>query len=127
MFFERKDKEIINLAGIYGFTNDGHATFAILTKPATPLFEKIHNTKKRRPVILHDGQIDGWLDNSAQRNDIENLIAGDMPDENISAYPISKDLYSPKADSNRPDISEVIHYQEVAIDYEGKPPTDLFG
>ncbi len=50
-----------------------------------------------------------------------------MPDENISAYPISKDLYSPKADSNRPDISEVIHYQEVAIDYEGKPPTDLFG
>lgn len=127
-FFERMDKEIIKLAGIYAFTNDGHATFAILTKPATPLFEKIHNTKKRRPVILNDGDLEGWLDNTAQRNDIEHIIHGDMADEEIRAYPISKDLYSRTVDSNRPDITDHVFYEEVEIDYSGKPeaPLDLF-
>lgn len=116
-FFERKDKEFMNLAGIYDFTKDGHATFTILTKAATPLFEKIHNTKKRRPVILRDEEVEGWLDNSAQRSDVENLIAADMPDEDITAYPISRDLYNAKVESNRPDISERIDYQEIEIAY----------
>ena len=116
-FFERKDREIVNLAGIYGFTNDGYATFTILTKAATPLFEKIHNTKKRRPVILHDEDVDVWLDNRLERQDIEHVIGGDMPDELINAYPVSKDLYSPKADSNREDITAEVAYDEIAIAY----------
>lgn len=125
-FFERRDKDIVNLAGIYGFTKDGTATFAILTKPATPLFEKIHHTKKRRPVVLQDNQVDGWLDDSADRNDIENMIKNDMPDELIRAQPISRDLYSTKVDTNIPDITTPVHHPEIAIDYEGKPQQDLF-
>ena len=116
-FFERKDKNFINLAGIYDFTKDGHATFTILTKKATPLFEKIHNTKKRRPVILPDTAIDKWLDNSAQQLDIEKLIANDMADKDLNAYPISRDLYNSKVDTNRVDISERVDYEEIEIDF----------
>ena len=126
-FFERKDKGITKLAGIYGFTNDGHATFSILTKPATPIFEKVHNTKKRRPVILNDNDVDGWLDNTAQRGEIEQIIDNEMPDEEINYHPVSKDVYAHNADSNRPDISDPVYFKEVEIDYPGKPePKDLF-
>ena len=125
--FERKDKEIVNLAGIYNFTNDGQATFAVLTKPATPLFEKIHHTKKRRPVILHDEQIKDWLHGSAERKDLESILQNDMPDELIYAQPISRDLYSTKVDTNRADITTPVHYPEISIDYEGKPQQGLFG
>lgn len=116
-FFERKDKGVLNLAGIYGFTNDGFATFTILTKAATPLFAKIHNTKNRRPVIIKDEDLDTWLSNDLERQDIEQLIAKDLIDEQINAYPVSKDLYNPKVDSNRPDISNRIDYKEVEIEY----------
>ncbi len=125
--FERRDKKVVKLAGIYEFTSDREPTFSVLTKPATPLFEKIHNTKKRRPVILHDEQTEKWLDNSSSRGDLEEIIATDMPDELIIAQPISKDLYSPKTDSNRENISDPVHYKEIEIDYENKPkPLDLF-
>ncbi len=124
--FQRRDKQVIKLAGIYEFTKDNHVTFSILTRKATPLFEKIHNTKKRRPVILHDEQAGEWLDNSTKRNDLENIIASDMPDELLLAQPISKDLYSPKVESNSPNISDPVHYKEIEIDYENKPQQDLF-
>lgn len=131
-FFERRDRQITKLAGIYEFTKEEstdnvHVTFAILTKKATPLFAKIHHTKKRRPVILNDEQVEGWLDNSSQRNDLEHIISTDMPDESLFAQPISRDLYKTKVDSNREDITTSVHHKEIEIDYENKPsPMDLF-
>ncbi|MEO9513244.1 MAG: SOS response-associated peptidase family protein [Flavobacteriaceae bacterium] len=119
--FSRKDDQVMKLAGIYEFTYDGHATFSILTRQATPLFEKIHNTKKRRPVILHDEQTEAWLDGSTNRNELEQIISTDMPDELLTAHPISKDLYSPKVDSNRPNITDPVHYEQIEIDYDNKP------
>lgn len=124
--FERRDGAVIKLAGIYEHTYDGEFTFAVLTKPATPLFAKIHNTKKRRPVILHDQQTEAWLNSSSSRGYLEEIIANYMPDESIIAQPISKDLYARKVDSNRPNISDPVHYTEIQIDYENKPK-DLFG
>lgn len=124
--FQRRDQQIINLAGIYNFTKDGQATFAVITKPATPLFEKIHHTKKRRPVILHDEQVSDWVDDSTERKDLVNIIESDMPDEQILAQPISRDLYSRNVDSNRPDITKPIHHPEITIDYKGKPQHGLF-
>lgn len=125
-YFQRRDNEVTKLAGIYEFTKDGHVTFSIVTKEATPLFEQIHHTKKRRPVILNDKQAEGWLDSSSERNDLEHIIATDMPDENIVAYPISRDLYKRDVDSNREDITEPVHYDEISFHYDGKPK-DLFG
>lgn len=124
--FERRDEGVMKLAGIYEFTHDKHITFAILTKKATPLFAKIHHTKKRRPVILNDEQAEGWLDSSSKRNDIEHIMETDMPDKDIFAQPVNRNLYSRNIDTNRPGITDPVHYPEIPIDYENKPPTDLF-
>ncbi len=115
--FARKDDELMNVAGIYDFTSDGLPTFSILTKAATPLFSKIHNKKNRRPVILKDADINTWLDNATAQDQLQELIKDDMPDEDLTAYPIHRDLYRTKIDSNRPDILEKVDYKEVAISY----------
>lgn len=116
-YFERKNEDIISLAGLYTVTKDGYNTFTILTKPATPLFSKIHNTKFRRPVILNDVDIDVWLDSSLTEQDIKDVIEDDMPDELLSAYPVSKDLYNPRVDSDREDITRPMEYPQVDIVY----------
>ncbi|CAN0524445.1 unnamed protein product [Scytosiphon promiscuus] len=41
----------------------------------------------------------------------------DMDDMAINAYPISKDLYNPKVDSNRPNIIDEVNYEELEIEY----------
>jgi len=115
--FARKDDEMMNVAGIYDFTNDGLPTFSILTKAASPLFSKIHNQKKRRPVILKDVDMDRWLDNSSTRETVQQLIDNDMPDDQFAAYTIHRDLYRTKVDSNRPDITEKVDSEEIAIAY----------
>ena len=116
-YFERKNQDIMSLAGLYTITKDGYNTFTILTKPATPLFAKIHNNKFRRPVILNDADIDVWLDDSLTESDIKNVIEDDMPDELLRTYPVSKDLYSRKVDSTREDITNPVEYSEVEIEY----------
>lgn len=115
--FARKDDGFMNVAGIYGFSSDGLPTFSILTKAATPLFSKIHNKKNRRPVILHDKDIVKWLDKSTTQDELRALISRDMEDEELVAYPVHRDLYRTKVDSNRPDITEKVEYEELEIMY----------
>ncbi|WP_026811000.1 SOS response-associated peptidase [Arenibacter latericius] len=116
-YFERKNKALLSLAGLYTTTKDGFNTFTILTKEATPLFKKIHNTKNRRPVILNDEDVQVWLNPELTQNNILSVIKNDMDDAALHAYPISKDLYSPKVDSNRPDIIDEVQYEELEIEY----------
>ena len=107
----------MSLAGLYTTTKDGYNTFTILTKAATPLFKKIHNTKNRRPIILRDEDVDVWLNNDLNEEEIRNVMEDDMEDAAIKAHPISKDLYNPKVDSNREDIIEEVQYEELEIKY----------
>jgi len=115
-YFHRKDEGMINLAGIYAVTRDKHVTFTILTREASPLFAKIHNSKKRRTVILEDSKIQEWLSDDLSEADVNRLMLNDTPDSEIDAYPISKDLYK-RGEGNRADIIEKVEYEEIKIDY----------
>jgi len=73
-----KDTEAIALAGLFDSwsnkeTGEVLDTFTVITTVANPMMEKIHNTKKRMPVILH-------------REDEEKWIDPDMPVEKTLAY-----------------------------------------
>lgn len=116
-YFERKDGRPVNLAGIYAVTPDKMVTFTVLTKDATPLFAKIHNKKKRRPVMLQDTDLEIWLDNALTEKDVKQLIEDDMPDSEINAYPISKDLYKRNGEGDRDDIIQKVAYPDLALDY----------
>ncbi|MHA7830214.1 MAG: SOS response-associated peptidase [Flagellimonas sp.] len=119
-YFHRKNGDPIYLAGIYTNTADGRRTFAVLTKDATPMFEEIHNEKKRRPVIIDDENLDAWLHNGNNESDVQDLIDDDLWEGNLEAYPVTKDLYSRTVDSNYPGIIDKVDYGEVSISY-GQP------
>src|SRR5690606_27420120 len=92
-YFQRKNDGLVNLAGIYAVTNDKMVTFTVLTKPATPLFAKVHNKKQRRPVILQDKDVERWLNDTLKEKEIMEVMDNDLHDSSLQAFPISKDLY----------------------------------
>ncbi|PKA97367.1 SOS response associated peptidase (SRAP) [Flavobacteriaceae bacterium MAR_2009_75] len=115
-YFEPENGPFFNLAGIYAVTPDKMVTFTILTKEASPMFAKIHNKKNRRPVILQDEDIDVWLSDNLTEKDVHSVINDDLKDNEINAYPISKDLYK-RGEGDRPDINKKVDYQELTIEY----------
>ena len=114
----------MNLAGIYSITPDKYVSFALLTKEAEQgsKYSKIHNNKNRdgehRQVIpLADNQIQECLSDDLKEDDIFQIIDNDLPEDMLKAYPISKDHFSPKIDSDRPDIIEKVDYKQIQITY----------
>ena len=112
-FIQSKDREPLALAGIYSVI-DTYITFAILTKPASPLFENIHNLKKRQPVILYDNQIHNWLAHNLDQKDIKEMVKMEYPESNLEAYPVDKAVFSPKLESNTETIIEKVEYPELS-------------
>lgn len=112
-FIQGKERQPLALAGIYSVI-DTYITFTILTKAASPLFEKIHNLKKRQPVILDDNCTKDWLNNDLSQNDINGIVDTKYPEAKLDAYTVSKELFSPKVDSNVETIIERVEYPELA-------------
>lgn len=63
---EVEDSDIFCFAGLYSVWKDPESnysklTYTILTTEANELMAKIHNTKKRMPVVLHSEHHNLWL------------------------------------------------------------------
>ena len=113
-YISQKEKEPLALAGIYSVI-DTYMTFTILTKPASPLFAKIHNLKKRQPVILNNNLINNWLSSELKQDGITELVNTNYPEYKLDAYGVSKDLFSPKVDSNVETIIDKKVFPELEI------------
>jgi putative SOS response-associated peptidase YedK len=117
-----KNKPYLNLAGIYSHwknptTDEWSSTFSIITTiPNRPL-KAIHNEKDRMAVILDDRNTEVWLDSDLPSDGINALMAP-CDEAHIMAYSVSKDIFSPKIDSNRADILEYVEYPELSYDGE---------
>ena len=112
-----KENELFSLGCIYDTWTDLSTgeivnTFSILTTEANPLMEKIHNQKKRMPLMLKVEDEAKWLDSSLSKESLQKLI---KPfDENLmKAYSITRDANSSKVDRNYPEILEPVVYQEL--------------
>ncbi|MCX2839091.1 SOS response-associated peptidase [Salinimicrobium sp. MT39] len=62
-----KDQSVFAFAGIYSYwkepaTNYLHHTYSILTTEANELMSRIHNNKRRMPVVLEKRDQRKWLD-----------------------------------------------------------------
>lgn len=112
-FITRQDRESFGLAGIYNRSPDGYVTMAILTREASPFFADIHNVKKRQPVILHGIAEQTWLDPDLEQEDVRELLETAYPDEKLEGYPVSKDLYKSKIDSDHAEILSRYYYPEL--------------
>ncbi len=106
-------------AGVYSHWADTETgeiikTYSILTTAANQLMEKIHNTKKRMPVILIPGEERKWLDLQKEKSDILDQLKPLSPDY-MEAYTISKLITSRSENPDREEVLEPFNYPELQL------------
>jgi len=87
-------------------------TFSIITTPANPLMEKIHNLKKRMPLILSQDDEMKWLDPDLKTDRIKELIKP-FPESKMTAYTISRDANNARNNRDVPGIQKRVEYPEL--------------
>lgn len=97
-----RDQKIFALGGLWerSTREDGTAveSCTIVTMPANPLLETIHNTKKRMPLILPPDTYDAWLGEDGQ-SAVHAVQA--FPESDMEAWPVGTYVNSPKHDDER--------------------------
>jgi len=112
-----QSNEIFSLGCIYESwvdksTGEIRNTFSILTTPANPLMEKIHNLKKRMPLILKQADEQKWIDPSLTTAHVKDLIKP-YDEADMTAYTISKDANNSRVNRNIPEIINRVEYLEL--------------
>lgn len=116
-FIHLKDEEVFTLGGIYDSwvnTDTGEITntFSIITTPANPLMEVIHNEKKRMPLIFTKETENEWINPNLNVEEIKNLMKP-LDEKHIAAHTIRK--ISPKTFTNTPELIEEFEYPELTL------------
>lgn len=84
-------------------------SFSIITTKANPLMEKIHNTKKRMPVILPPDLEREWIKGDISLRKVNQLLQP-IREEELHAYTISNALSGREADPHDPLILKAHDY-----------------
>jgi putative SOS response-associated peptidase YedK len=119
-FVYQKSEPIFSIAGIYSrwvdkSTGEEMNTYSVLTTRANKLMEKIHNSKKRMPVILPKEFEQDWLNTNLTREDVLALCEPDK-DDLLDAYTISKMITDRRVDDkNVPAVCDRFEYPELAL------------
>ncbi len=116
-YIRLKDKKWFSFAGIWDSwknpeTEEKFYTYSIITCEPNNLLRKIHNKKKRMPVILPWKTQRRWLDNTLSEDEIKSFLIS-YPDEKMEAYTISRLITSKTRDKNIPEIIEPYNYPEL--------------
>ncbi len=117
-FIRTINEEVFSLGCIYESwvdkrTGEIRNTFSILTTPANPLLEKIHNIKKRMPLIISRQDEKNWISSDASIKEINALIKP-FDEKLLLANAVSKFVNSPKYDRNVPEAISPFDYPELA-------------
>jgi putative SOS response-associated peptidase YedK len=116
-YIQLKEQDYFSLGSIYDTwinkdTGEIRNTFSILTTPANPIMEKIHNLKKRMPLILSTEDQLKWLDPDLKTEHIKELIKP-FPDTDMKAYTISRAAGNARNNRDIPEIMEKVEYEEL--------------
>lgn len=99
-FCHYKDDSLFHFAGLYSEIDDELFSCTILTMPANEQFSKIHNRKKRQPLILDSEFEMDWLRPDLNINGIKELTKVGFTTKEIEAFPVSQKLYKKDIDTN---------------------------
>ena len=93
-------------------TGEELKTYTIITTWANPLLERVHNTRKRMPVILHQADEKPWLTLKLNREAIDSLL---VPFEasKMRAHPVSRLITTKGAKKNIPEVIKPSDYPEL--------------
>ncbi|MFM7327808.1 MAG: SOS response-associated peptidase family protein, partial [Bacteroidota bacterium] len=113
-----------SLAGIWSEWEDPQTgstigTYSVLTTRANPLMEKIHNSKKRMPVILPAAYERDWLNPHLTKDDVLALCQP-YDDTHMEAWTISRRITDRTSPKNTEEITAPFVYPEVDARFEAK-------
>jgi len=116
-FIFPKEKTLMAMGGLYSTWTDKDTgeifkTFSIITTQANNLLSKIHNTKKRMPLIFPETQEKIWIDSKLSETEIANCIKP-LDDGILEAYTVSPLISSLKQNSNMPQVQAPYLYPEL--------------
>ncbi|MFZ5429771.1 MAG: SOS response-associated peptidase [Bacteroidota bacterium] len=114
-----KSSEIFSLGCIYDLWTDRNTgelfhTFSVLTTPANPLMETIHNTKKRMPLIISRENEKSWISSGLSIQEVRELIRP-YDEADMEAYTISMAVNQVRNNRNVPEIMKPVNYPELTF------------
>jgi putative SOS response-associated peptidase YedK len=114
-----KSNEIFSLGCLYDTwqnpdTGEKLNTFSVITTPANPLMEKIHNTKKRMPLIIPEDCEKDWISAGLSKPEVAVLIKP-YDERDMKAITISQKVNFAKNNRNVPDIMNPVGYPELSF------------
>lgn len=93
-------------------TGETKNTFSIITTRANPLLERIHNTRKRMPVILKQEDERKWLNDDLDSGEVDTMLVP-YDDGEMEAHTVSRLISSKKANTNTPEVMRKFAYEEL--------------
>jgi len=104
------------MAGIYDKwmnheTGELISSFSIITTTANELMTKIHNRKKRMPVILSKELGIAWLNKEIEPAE----IASPFPSDKLEAWTVSRLLTNRSENKNVPEVYSKFEYPELGL------------
>lgn len=87
-------------------------TYSVITTKANKLLEKVHNKRKRMPVILRSEEEQLWLTSDLTRNQIDSLLVS-YSASLMQAYSVSRLVTARNVPRNVPDAVQPVTYPEL--------------
>ena len=118
-YIHLRNNQPFALAGIYDVwinkeTGEMINSFSIVTTSANPLMEKIHNSKKRMPVILPRESEKKWLDISKTPSETGDLCIP-FDQQLLDAHPVAKIVPSKSELNQSEDLLKPFVYPGIRI------------
>jgi putative SOS response-associated peptidase YedK len=114
-YIRLRNHDAFALAGIWDnwsneVTGETRNTFSIITTRANSLMERIHNTRRRMPVILRQEDEQKWLDSEIDAEKIVFLLSP-YDDKEMDAYTVSPLITRRGQNTNTPEVIHKFRYR----------------
>ena len=117
-YIKLKNGKLFAIAGIWDSrvnhqTNEELKTFSVITTTANSLLEKIHNTRKRMPVILPDNRRKEWLDEKLTKEQIAAYLTS-FDARDMDAYTVPNIINKHGYNTSNPEVLEEHEYPDLS-------------